>query len=412
MDKLARRLEVLPPPPKELGRDPMAMILRIQKDARLLQDENDFRRYLAMIDAAKEYIDRFGPAKEPWVREWMVARLEVERRLGWWLDLTVNHKGGGDRKSDDYEITPTSGRGDLPDWINSKMSSITQTLAKAPQRWFDNLVAAIKRGERRPNLSEIYLEAQRIVAYHKTRCPAEEAEETEPPEESEGIILGDFREVGSHIADESVALVFTDPPYDRDNLYLYAEVARFAARVPLPGGSLVVYAPNYAFPSVLELCGAHLRYWWTLALALPGHHALMREYGVRVAWKPLVWFTKSGRLNKQQTFDDVIQGRAKEKDAHEWQQQVMTAEQVVENLTAENDLVVDPMSGSATTGTAAKRTRRPLAGDRSQAADRARPPAAPRAVPDVARGSETMKTVIKVKANRLEAGMSRWSVRS
>ena len=50
----------------------------------------------------------------------------------------------------------------------------------------------------------------------------------------------------------------------------------------------------------------------------------------------------------------------------------MTAEQVIENLTAENDLVVDPMSGSATTGTAAKRTRRPLAGDRSQAADRAR----------------------------------------
>jgi hypothetical protein len=30
-----------------------------------------------------------------------------------------------------------------------------------------------------------------------------------------------------------------------------------------------------------------------------------------------VWFTKSGRLNKQQIFDDVIQGGAKEKDAHE-----------------------------------------------------------------------------------------------
>jgi hypothetical protein len=29
-----------------------------------------------MIDAAKEYIDRFGPKKEPWVREWIVARLE------------------------------------------------------------------------------------------------------------------------------------------------------------------------------------------------------------------------------------------------------------------------------------------------------------------------------------------------
>jgi len=86
----------------------------------------------------------------------------------------------------------------------------------------------------------------------------------------------------------------------------------------------------------------------------------------------------------------------------------MTAEQVIENLTAENDLVVDPMSGSATTGIAAKRTRRPLAGDRSQAADRrARPPAAPRAVPDVARGNETMKTVIAPSPVNLKEQRSR-----
>jgi hypothetical protein len=64
------------------------------------------------------------------VREWIVARLELDRRLGWWVKENVNHKGGGDRKSDNYKITPTSGRGDLPDWINSKMSSTIQTLAK------------------------------------------------------------------------------------------------------------------------------------------------------------------------------------------------------------------------------------------------------------------------------------------
>ena len=33
-----------------------------------------------------------------------------------------------------------------------------------------------------------------------------------PPEESDGIILGDFREKSAKVASESVSLVFTDPP--------------------------------------------------------------------------------------------------------------------------------------------------------------------------------------------------------
>jgi len=43
------------------------------------------------------------------------------------------------------------------------VSSAAQTLAKAPKRWFDKTIAAIKDEERRPNIREVYLEAHRMA---------------------------------------------------------------------------------------------------------------------------------------------------------------------------------------------------------------------------------------------------------
>jgi len=181
------------------------------------------------------------------------------------------------------------------------------------------------------------------------------------PCEAEGIIIGDFREVGQSIPDESVALVFTDPPYDAASLGLYGEAAKLAARVLLPGGSMLAYAPNYALPTVYESCQEYLRYWWTIAVLHSGSHALMREFGVRVTFKPLIWFTKGGRFNKQQILSDVIMGDM-EKTEHEWQQGISEAETIVKALTSPDDLILDPMCGSATTLIAAYRCGRPWLG--------------------------------------------------
>jgi site-specific DNA-methyltransferase (adenine-specific) len=183
------------------------------------------------------------------------------------------------------------------------------------------------------------------------------------PCEAEGIIIGDFREVGQSIPDESVALVFTDPPYDAASLGLYGEAAKLAARVLLPGGSMLAYAPNYALPTVIKSCQEHLRYWWTIAILYSGPHALMREFGVRVGYKPLVWFTKGGRFNKQQILHDAIQGGVgAEKTEHEWQQGIIEAETIIKALTSPDDLVLDPMCGSGTTLIAARRCGRPWLG--------------------------------------------------
>jgi hypothetical protein len=56
--------------------------------------------------------------------------------------------------------------------------------------------------------------------------------------------LGDMRVLGKEIPDNSIHMIFTDPPYDKEHLYLYDELAILSLRVLIPGGSLAVIVPN------------------------------------------------------------------------------------------------------------------------------------------------------------------------
>ena len=87
------------------------------------------------------------------------------------------------------------------------------------------------------------------------------------------------------VPDESVALILTDPPYNAESVPLYGDLARHAARVLMPGGSLVAYAGQHAFIDVLPRVAAHLRYWWVFALRHSGGTALLKGKRVFVAWK-------------------------------------------------------------------------------------------------------------------------------
>ena len=54
------------------------------------------------------------------------------------------------------------------------------------------------------------------------------------------LIYGDFIEQSQkEIADNSIDLILTDPPYGEQYLPLYQELAKLAVRVLNPGGSLV-----------------------------------------------------------------------------------------------------------------------------------------------------------------------------
>lgn len=164
----------------------------------------------------------------------------------------------------------------------------------------------------------------------------------------DGLYLGDFREIGDKIPDASVDLIFTDPPYDRKAIELYDGLGAFAARVLRPGGSLIAYVGHIQLPDVLSDLSRHLRYWWTCGCFHSESKARMTEYGIVAGWKPIVWFVKETRGDKQTFITDVVTG-AREKSHHDWQQAVSEARYFIDLLTQPDDFVVDPFCGGGTT---------------------------------------------------------------
>ena len=175
------------------------------------------------------------------------------------------------------------------------------------------------------------------------------------------IETGDFRVLSEQLSDDSVDLVLTDPPYNRESLYLYDDLGRVGARVLKTGGSLLSYAGHYAIPEVLALVSTHLRFWWLLAVDQSGPAARLPGKWVFVEWKPMVWFVKGGRGGRRYV-SDKVKSMPADKKYHKWQQCVSEARYYIEHLTEPGDLVLDPFTGGGTTAIAALQTGRRFIG--------------------------------------------------
>jgi site-specific DNA-methyltransferase (adenine-specific) len=161
----------------------------------------------------------------------------------------------------------------------------------------------------------------------------------------------------AELPEGSVSLVLVDPPYNKKSIPLYGELARHAARVLKDGGSLVTYAGHYALPDILPLMDEHLRYWWILALEHAGGSARLPGKWVFAEWKPLLWYVKGGRWNREYV-GDLLRSEVPDKKTHDWAQSGIEAGYLIERLTEPGELVLDPMCGSATTCIAAAKLGR------------------------------------------------------
>ena len=177
------------------------------------------------------------------------------------------------------------------------------------------------------------------------------------------LIYGDFLKRAVNIADNSIALIHTDPLYYEDTLVLYDNLAPIAYRVLQKGGSLVMYVPNGHINKIIRYMeDAGLTYWWTLIVDLEGSFDKHYPRHVSIKQKPLLWFVKGSGLNTTDFISDLIRSEKPDKAESEYEQSVKESEHVIARLTVENQIVFDPMMGTGTAGEAALNLKRKFIG--------------------------------------------------
>jgi len=177
------------------------------------------------------------------------------------------------------------------------------------------------------------------------------------------LVHGDFREKCAELADRSVDLIFTDPPYAGRNLHLYDSLASHGYRLLKTNGSLVTYAGHYAIPQIMQyMHKRNLQYYWIFAVIHSGPFSSFFAKNILVKWKPLLWFVKGEKPHQNGKIFDLIDSTKPAKILHDDEQSSEDARYVIEQLTNPGEVVCDPFMGSGTTGVVSLNLKRKFIG--------------------------------------------------
>lgn len=162
--------------------------------------------------------------------------------------------------------------------------------------------------------------------------------------------------------EKSAGLIQTDPPYKKDSLWVWKELAVFARRVLMPGGWLIAYTGTTYLDQVIEALTSELRYVWTIALPF-GPSGCYSRYGnlnIFQLWRPVLVFHNGTPENCRiaTNIADRFSLRQPEKEWHDWQQPLADMALLVKTFSLDGDLVVDPFGGGFTTACACKQVGR------------------------------------------------------
>lgn len=162
------------------------------------------------------------------------------------------------------------------------------------------------------------------------------------------------------VPDDSVDLIFTDPPWGAAGRVQMPEFAAWAARKLRPdGGVLLIYTGHAGLLEVGGEIARTLTYLWAISCGNGdfGGVSMRRDLQIRCCWRPLLMFCR-GRYRPLRSFDDAVITRDREKAFHDYQQPLSEASFYIDMLTGSKAVVCDPFLGSGTTACAVARLGR------------------------------------------------------
>lgn len=171
------------------------------------------------------------------------------------------------------------------------------------------------------------------------------------------IITGDARELSAQIPDESIDLIFTDPPYLRECQPLYGWLAQEAVRVLKPGGFLLTYAASLFKYGIMIDMGKYLNYFYDYVSLEYGHVSVLHIRKVANMHKSILAFVKGRGLPRKYVYS-VWKSSIEDKRHHAWGQNLSTASYYINCFSSPGDTVWEPFAGGGTTCYACKQLER------------------------------------------------------
>jgi len=166
---------------------------------------------------------------------------------------------------------------------------------------------------------------------------------------NQGIYTGDCRELAKVIPDESVDLIFTDPPYLREYLYLYDWLAETAKRVLRPGGFCLPYVAVYWKDRVMAMMGKFLNYYFDLVLVNSGQSPIMWQRKIISRHKSILAYTRDKGTVARTMVLSLWNGGGEDKRYHIWGQDESSARYYTDCFSSVDQVVWDPFAGGGTT---------------------------------------------------------------
>ena len=177
------------------------------------------------------------------------------------------------------------------------------------------------------------------------------------------LICADVRNINGQIKDNSVDWIITDPPYPKEYLSLYDNLAQFSKKALKDGGSLICMVGQSYLPEIISMLSKELNYHWVLSYLTPGGQATqLWQRNVNTFWKPLLWFVKGEY--KGDWIGDVCKSKVNDNDKrfHNWGQSESGIVDIIERFTYPKELIVDPFVGGGTIGYIAVKMKRRFIG--------------------------------------------------
>jgi site-specific DNA-methyltransferase (adenine-specific) len=279
-------------------------------------------------------------ARELRKRGWSLRRIAEELEVG---SSTVRRDLSGVPDGTPEKIKGLDGKS----YASTKRFEVT---AKS-QREVDKSVAAIAKFDGNvPNRSMSPARLQKKADEYEVRLGVE-PDGTSHRGASWSLRCADFREC--KLKPNSIDVIVTDPPYTKEGIPLYGDLARFAKRYLKPSGLCLAYAGKFYLPDVMTELGTELEWFWQFTILQNSHGSRLFEKKIIGEYRPVLVFS-TGRYKPGSWMHDAIISTSKpEKELHRWQQALDPLKQIIAMVSKLNDLVCDPFAGSATTGIAA-----------------------------------------------------------